>query len=82
MTIATRETTESFEVVVTDDGVGFDPNEIKKDDGRSHVGRENTRKRLQDMCDATITYDSTPGEGTEVRIILPKSAQKKEEEQI
>ncbi|MBO4394811.1 MAG: histidine kinase [Eubacterium sp.] len=75
VTIATRESDESFEVIVTDDGVGFDPNEIKKDDGRSHVGRENTMKRLQDMCDAKITYDSTPGEGTEVRIILPKSAQ-------
>ena len=54
--------------------VGFDPEEVKqRDDGRSHVGMENTRKRLKDMCGATITVTSTVGEGTEVRVTIPKA---------
>ncbi|MBR1482979.1 MAG: hypothetical protein IJ598_08455 [Ruminococcus sp.] len=40
--ISTRETEKAYEVIVEDDGVGFDVNE-KKNDGRSHVGMENTK---------------------------------------
>lgn len=50
VTIATRETDNAYEVIVSDDGVGFDTTAQKKDDGRSHVGMENTRRRLKDMC--------------------------------
>ncbi|MBR6228951.1 MAG: histidine kinase [Eubacterium sp.] len=72
--IATRETEDACEIIISDDGVGFDPEEVKqRDDGRSHVGMENTRKRLKDMCGATITVTSTVGEGTEVRVTIPKA---------
>ena len=72
--IATRETEDAYEIIISDDGVGFDPEEVKqRKDERSHVGMENTKKRLKDMCDATITITSAVGEGTEVRVTIPKT---------
>ena len=75
--ISTRETETSYEVVIEDDGVGFDVNE-QKDDGRSHVGMENTKKRLHDMCGAQVVITSVIGEGTTARVILPKEEQPNE----
>ncbi len=69
--ISTRETENAYEVIIEDDGVGFDTNE-KKDDGRSHIGMENTKKRLKDMCGADVIIESTVGKGTTARIIIPK----------
>lgn len=73
--ISTNETASFFIVCVEDDGVGFDVNE-KKNDGRSHVGMENIKKRLEAMLDAYIEVNSKIGEGTAVTIKIPK----KEEE--
>ncbi len=73
--IATRETEDAYEVIISDDGVGFDTSAPKADDGRSHVGMENTRNRLKEMCGGTINIESTVGEGTVATIILPKEGQ-------
>ena len=75
--IATKETDTAYEVVVSDDGVGFEPEEARikqetKSDGKSHVGMENTKKRLKEMCGADIVIESRIGEGTTVRVIIPK----------
>ena len=75
--ISTRETDRAYEVVVSDDGVGFDPEEARKrqetrSDGKSHVGMENTGKRLREMCGAEIVIESRVGEGTTARVIIPK----------
>ncbi len=78
LTIATRETETAFEVIVSDDGTGFDVNE-KKDDGRSHVGMENIRRRLQEMCGAEVIINSTIGEGTVATVVLPKEEQHHED---
>ncbi len=71
VTIATRETQDSFEIIISDDGVGFDA-AAQKDDGRSHIGMENTRRRLMDMCGAEVVIDSEPGKGTVAKVIIPK----------
>ena len=76
--IATLETENAYEIHVSDNGVGFDTSAPKPEDGRSHVGMENTKKRLHDMCGASITVESVPGKGTTARIIIPK--QPKEED--
>ncbi|MBQ5312212.1 MAG: hypothetical protein ILP19_09285 [Oscillospiraceae bacterium] len=55
--------------------MGFDTTAEKKDDGRSHVGMENTRTRLKNMCGGTIRTESTIGEGATVTITLPKDGQ-------
>ena len=77
VTIATRETDTAYEVIISDDGVGFDADEVKKrqetkNDGRSHVGMENIRKRLHDQCNAEVVITSTVGEGTIAKVIIPK----------
>ena len=77
VTIATNETDEYYEVIISDDGVGFDT-EQKKDDGRSHVGMENTRKRLKDLCGADVIITSVVGEGTVATVMLPKEEQNNE----
>ncbi len=79
VTIATRETENAYEVIISDDGVGFDTSAPKKDDGRSHVGMENTRRRLKEMCGGEVKIESTPGEGTVATAILPKEGQKNED---
>ena len=73
--ISTRETDTAYQVIIRDDGVGFDPDAKKEPDGRSHVGMENTRKRLMNLCGAGIITESVIGEGTTVTITLPKDVQ-------
>ncbi|MBQ5330183.1 MAG: histidine kinase [Oscillospiraceae bacterium] len=75
VTIATRETETDFRVIISDNGVGFDTAAPKKEDGRSHIGMENTVTRLREMCGGSIETKSVVGEGTVVTIILPKEGQ-------
>ncbi|MBQ4247620.1 MAG: histidine kinase [Ruminococcus sp.] len=72
ITISSEETEEAFTVTIADDGVGFDTNAPRKEDGRSHIGIENTRKRLKDLCNADVVITSVIGEGTTARVIIPK----------
>lgn len=75
LTIATRETEDAYEVTVSDDGTGFDVNEVKND-GRSHIGMENIRTRLKEMCGAEVTIESKTGEGTVATVRIPKEENK------
>lgn len=70
--ISSRKVTGGYEVVIEDDGVGFDMNEGPKEDGRSHVGMVNVRSRLEQMCDARMTVESSPGNGCKTTIIFPE----------
>ena len=36
------------------------------------VGIENVRRRLKSSCDGRVEIESIEGEGTKVRLILPK----------
>lgn len=58
-------------ITVTDDGVGFDTN-AKPQDGRSHLGLENVKQRLELLCGGALIVDSAPGYGTVVTITLPE----------
>ncbi len=69
--LKTYDDKDSYYICVEDDGVGFDVNE-KKDDGRSHVGFKNIKKRLKVMLNAETTVSSTIGVGTTVTIVIPK----------
>ena len=75
VTIATKEAENHFEIIVSDDGVGFDVS-VPKNDGRAHVGMENVKNRLKTMCNATVETESTPGKGTTVKILIPKEDEK------
>ncbi len=72
VTIATRELPDHFEVIISDDGVGFDSSAPPKNDGRSHVGMENTKQRLKDMCGGEVIIESEPGKGCVATIKIPK----------
>ena len=70
--IATRETPDRYEITVKDNGPGFDPEMQQKDQGSSHVGIQNVRQRLAQMCGGELKIESIPGAGTCVTIALPK----------
>ena len=70
--IATRETPDCYEITVKDNGPGFDPEKQPKDQGSSHVGIQNVRQRLAQMCGGELKIESIPGAGTCVTIALPK----------
>lgn len=69
--ISTIEDKENYIITVCDTGCGFDPSK-KKDDGKRHVGIENVRQRLLNMCDGTLTIESEIGVGTTATIKIPK----------
>ncbi len=71
VTLKTYEDEKNFYIQVLDDGVGFDINE-KKNDGRSHVGFANIKKRLAVTLNAQTSVESVIGEGTTVTIRIPK----------
>jgi signal transduction histidine kinase len=56
-------------VTVSDDGAGFDPARME----RHGMGLGLMRDRVAELG-GTFQLDSTPGEGTSVRILLPKDA--------
>lgn len=75
VTISTKEKNDSIIIEVSDDGVGFDVTEqvfTEKKDGRTHVGMESVENRIRIICDGTMSVESKKGEGTKVRIFIPK----------
>ena len=71
VTVSTREEPDHYEIQVSDNGVGFDP-ETQPADGRSHIGISNVRSRLAIMCRGTLDIISAPGSGTTAVIKIPK----------
>ena len=70
--IATEETEEAYIVHIEDDGVGFD-SAVPADTTAGHgIGVQNATQRLRLQVDGTVEIRSTPGEGTAVRITIPK----------
>lgn len=71
VTVSTREEPDHYEIQVSDNGVGFDP-QTQPPDGRSHIGISNVRSRLAIMCRGTLDIISAPGSGTTAVIKIPK----------
>ena len=71
ITISTEEDRENYIIRVSDTGCGFDPSK-PKNDGKRHVGIENVRQRLSNMCAGSLTIESTEGVGTLAVIRIPK----------
>ena len=67
ITIRTRETEFGSEVVVEDNGPGFDSAEIDK----PHTTLANIRQRLETMCNGTLDITSREGGGTMVKVTIP-----------
>ena len=69
--ISTDADADSYVIKVSDTGCGFDPSR-PNDDGKRHVGIENVRQRLSNMCSGTLEIESVIGEGTVATIRIPK----------
>ncbi|MGN0108213.1 MAG: sensor histidine kinase [Hominilimicola sp.] len=65
LTLRTRKEAGNIIIEVIDDGVGFDmENPALWEDGHSHIGIDNIRMRLQQMCGGSLTVKSSAGKGT------------------
>lgn len=68
--ISSYEQDSNVVITISDDGVGFDVME-EKNDGRSHIGIQNIKKRLTTMLGARVTVESEIDKGTTVTITIP-----------
>lgn len=69
VTIKTYRKEDIIYVVVHDDGNGFDFTKIENDN-RTHIGIENTKKRIESMCNGQLKIESSEADGTTVMIII------------
>ena len=69
--ICSFDTDQYYIVTVSDNGAGFDASQAV-DDGRQHLGIENTRYRIREMVGGSLDIVSAPGKGTTVTIKIPK----------
>ena len=67
ISIQTRETDSGSEIIVSDNGPGFEP----ADDDKPHIALANIRQRLEMMCRGEMTIMQREGGGTVVRLIIP-----------
>lgn len=68
ITLQTQVRDDDIEIIIMDDGVGYDVNEMKKEES---VGLDNVRFRLKYMVKGRMNIESSPGNGTKVTIIIP-----------
>ncbi len=69
--ISTWKDDTDYWIRVADDGVGY-RTDRKSKSKRMHVGIMNVKGRVKSMCGGTLTIESSYGEGTEVRIKIPR----------
>lgn len=69
--ISTEEKDGIVYIIVSDDGVGFDVDKINNDES-IHIGINNVRQRLEDICNGKLEIHSTAGRGTMVAVTLPR----------
>lgn len=74
--ISTWQDDSAYVVEIKDDGVGFDT-EAAPDQTRTHIGIENVRRRLRDMCGGTLEVKSMTGVGTRVTMRIPLKYRRK-----
>lgn len=67
ITVRTRKTATASEIIVEDDGPGYQP----KDDNEPHIALNNIRQRLEMMCKGTLEIYSGDEGGTVVKITIP-----------
>ena len=67
VSVRTRKTDAGIEVIVEDNGPGFDPD----DESKPHTTLANIRQRLEMMCGGSLAIRSRDGGGTVVIITIP-----------
>ncbi len=70
MTVKTRKRPDYHEIVVQDNGKGFDLAVAESLD-ETHIGIRNVRARVEQMCSGSLTVESHLDVGTTVTIRIP-----------
>ena len=73
--ILTRQEKDGIIIEVTDNGIGFDTEDLEK---KGSVGIKNIRYRLEHMAGASLQIYSKPGEGTKATIRIPTKQEKEQ----
>ena len=68
--VATRRTAEGHEILIRDNGAGFDVEKASAGSG-THIGLRNVRERIEKMCRGSLRISSEAGVGTEIVILIP-----------
>ena len=71
--LTTRLDRDHIYILVEDNGDGFNPIAVTGKNGRSHIGIENVRRRIETISGGSLHLLSVEGRGTSVKIILPRS---------
>jgi len=69
ISIKTYENNAAHIVEISDDGVGFDPNDVK---GNDHFGLNNVKYRISSMCKGSLEVKSEINKGTTVTVFFYK----------
>ncbi|MCQ2241634.1 sensor histidine kinase [Treponema sp.] len=72
ITVSTYRKDGNIIISVKDNGIGFDMTK-PMDSGRKHLGMENTKFRIEKICNGTLDVKSIENAGTEVLITIPAS---------
>ena len=67
ISVVTRRTDTSNEIIVEDNGPGF----AATDNNEPHIALNNIRQRLEMMCRGTLTISLREGGGTQVKVTIP-----------
>ena len=68
---------DTHRITVQDNGIGFDPKRESPSE-ESHIGIENVRNRVEQMCGGAMILQSEPGIGTCVTLLIPAAAHKRQ----
>ena len=68
--IITRRTADCHEIVIRDNGKGFEP-DTPASPNSSHIGIPNVRERLKNLCGGTMNIESGKDKGTCITIRIP-----------
>ncbi len=68
--ISTYEAEDSYVIVIEDNGVGFNNDDVKKEE--NHYGIDNIEYRIKNMCNGSLDIKSVINNGTIVTITLKK----------
>ncbi|MBQ9329155.1 MAG: histidine kinase [Solobacterium sp.] len=68
--VCTQKTEEGHEIIISDNGIGFDVNQLTQSE-ETHIGIRNVWERIETMCGGTLVVDSQPDQGTTITIRIP-----------
>ena len=79
VTVSAMREGDTHRITVQDNGTGFDPNR-KPSQEESHIGIENVKSRVEQMCGGSMILQSEIGIGTTITLLIPAASPKGQKE--